>query len=95
MDTPIRPLKGRELRVREQYLDDAIARLKKDIGELTRERTLLAGAVSESRAYSSRTSENEKLQAVFSAISGIAKWNLPEFLYHAFRYKDENGKPEN
>jgi hypothetical protein len=26
-------------------------------------------------------------------ISGIAKWNLPEFLYHTFRYQDENGKP--
>ncbi|KIM71713.1 hypothetical protein PILCRDRAFT_16805 [Piloderma croceum F 1598] len=39
------------------------------------------------------TSENEKLQAVFSAILGIAKWNLPEFLYHTFRYQDENGKP--
>jgi hypothetical protein len=34
MDTPIRPLKGRELRARVQYLDDAIAQLKKDIGEL-------------------------------------------------------------
>jgi hypothetical protein len=58
MDTPIRPLKGRELRARVQYLDDAIAQLKKEIGELTRERTLLAGTVSELRAYSSRTSEN-------------------------------------
>jgi len=29
----------------------------------------------------------------FSAISGISKWNLPEFLYHTFRYQDENGKP--
>jgi hypothetical protein len=76
-----------------QYLDDTIARLKKDIGELTQEWTLLAGMVSESRTYSSCTSENEKLQAVFSAISGIAKWNLPEFLYHAFRYQDKSGKP--
>jgi hypothetical protein len=33
------------------------------------------------------------VQAVFSAISGIAKWNLPEFLYHTFRYQVENGKP--
>ena len=80
-DTPIRPLKGRELRARIQFLDDEIARLKKDISGLARERTLLAGAAPESRAYTGRTSENEKLQAVFSAISGIAKWNLPEFLY--------------
>jgi len=93
MDTPIRPLKGRELRACVQYLDDVIALLKKDIGELIQERTLLADAASESRAYSSRTSENEKLQAVFSAISRTAKWNLPEFLYHTFRYQDENGQP--
>jgi hypothetical protein len=74
-------------------LDDEIARLKKDISELTRERTLLAGSAPESCAYTGRTSGNEKLQAIFSAISGIAKWNLPEFLYHTFRYQDENGKP--
>jgi hypothetical protein len=76
-DTPIRPLKGRELRARIKFLDDEIAQLKKDINELARERTLLAGAAPESRAYTGRTSENEKLQAVFSAISGISKWNLP------------------
>ena len=93
MDTPIWPLKGCKLRARVQYLDDTIARLKKDIGELTQEWTLLAGMVSESRTYSSCTSENEKLQAVFPAISGIAKWNLPEFLYHAFQYQDKSGKP--
>jgi len=38
-------------------------------------------------------SEDEKLQAVFTAISKIAKWNLPEFLYHTFRYQDESGNP--
>jgi hypothetical protein len=65
-----------------QFLDDEIARLKKEISKLTQERTLLAGSAPESHAYTGRTSENEMLQAVFSAISGIAKWNLPEFLYH-------------
>jgi hypothetical protein len=64
-----------------QFLDDEIARLKKEISKLTQERTLLAGSALESHAYTGRTSENEMLQAVFSAISGIAKWNLPEFLY--------------
>jgi len=66
--TPIRPLKGRELHARVQYLDDEIAQLKKDTGELTRERALL-GSAPESRGYSSRSSEKETLQAVFSAIS--------------------------
>ena len=35
MDTPICPLKGHRLRVHLQYLDDMIAQLKEDIGELT------------------------------------------------------------
>ena len=85
-------MKGQELQARIQFLDDEIARLRKDISELARERTLPAGIAPESRTYTGRTSENEKLQAVFSAISGIAMWDLPEFLYHTFRYKDENGK---
>jgi hypothetical protein len=64
---------GLSLRISSMYTvseDDRIARLKRDISELTGERTLLAGAAPESREYTSRTS---KLQAVFSAISGIAK----------------------
>jgi hypothetical protein len=68
MGTPIQHLKGHELRACVPYLDDMIAQLKKDIGELTQEWTLLAGSVSELCAYSSHTSENKKLQAVFSAI---------------------------
>jgi hypothetical protein len=75
MDTPIRPLKGRELRARVQYLDDAIARLKKDIGELTRERILLAGAVSESRAYSSRTTSFPIASVLSAAISRTTSIN--------------------
>jgi hypothetical protein len=55
-----------------QFLDEQIARLKKDISELARERTLLAGAAPKSRAYISRTFKLQAL-AVFSAISGIAK----------------------
>jgi hypothetical protein len=88
--TPIQPLKGWELKARVQYLDDEISQLKKDISELTRERTLLAGSTPQSRIYTGRTSDSDKLQ-MFSAI--IAKWNLPEFLYRTFRYKDENGSP--
>jgi hypothetical protein len=42
-DTPIRPLKGRELQARVRFLDDEIVRLKKDIGGFTRERVLLVG----------------------------------------------------
>ena len=37
MDTPIRPLKGRELQARIMFLDDEISQLKKDINELARE----------------------------------------------------------
>jgi hypothetical protein len=76
-----------------QFLDDKIAWLKKDISELTQEQTLLAGSAPKLCAYKGLTLENEKLQAIFSAISGIAEWNLPEFLYHTFRYQDENGRP--
>jgi hypothetical protein len=36
--TPIRPPKGRGLQARVRFLDDEIARLKKDISGLTRER---------------------------------------------------------
>jgi hypothetical protein len=38
------PLKDQELQVCLQFLDNEIAQLKKDIGKLAQERTLLAGS---------------------------------------------------
>jgi len=78
--------------VRVNYLDDKIENLKKDVSELTREQVLLAGPILESRGYSARTSESEKLQAIFAAISKIGKWTLSEFLYHTFKNQDEKGE---
>src|SRR5882762_4739400 len=91
-NTPIRPLKGQALRVRVNYLDDKIENLKEEGSELTREQVLLAGPILESRVYSARTSESEKLQAIFAAISKIGKWTLSEFLYHTFKNQDEKGE---
>ena len=42
------------------------------------------------RRYTPRMTMEQKLQVVFAAISST-NWTIGEFLYHAFKTKDEDG----
>ena len=86
-----------EMQMRIQFLDGAIPSLEKSLADYKKEQETLIALVPQvtqsgkKRAYTPRKNIEQKLQTVFAAVSGTAKWTLDQFLYYLFRLHDEDG----
>jgi hypothetical protein len=81
------------IRTRIQELDNLITSFEDTLARFKHERDVLIEKLpsTKKRAYTPRKTIDQKLEAVFAAISGPAKWTLDESLYYLFRLRDEYG----
>jgi hypothetical protein len=75
----------------------AILSLEKSLADYKKERETLIALVPEvtqsgkKQAYTPQKNIEQKLQTVFAAVLGTAKWALDQFLYYIFCLHDEDG----